>query len=262
MTDTLDSLPARKHRVNGWKRDIPDCRDRMLGIARTVALPTSVDLRAHCPPVYNQFQLGSCTANAIGAALQFERERQGLTPDFVPSRLFIYYGERVIEGTVDEDSGAEIRDGMKVVSKLGAPPETDWPYIADQFAVKPPVTAYTDALSDRALKYYKVAQAVSQFQSSLAGGYPIVFGFTVYESFESDQVAQTGEVPMPGPTEQVLGGHAVMMVGYDNSTNRVLVRNSWGADWGMGGYFTMPYDYVTDPDLASDFWTIRLVSNK
>jgi C1A family cysteine protease len=203
--------------------------------------------------------LGSCTGNAIAGAVQFERKKQHLTPDFVPSRLFIYYNERVIEGSVDNDSGAQIRDGIKVVNKLGVPPEKDWPYHIAKFAEKPPAKAFTDALKDRAVSYSRVTQSLTQMKGCLASGYPFVFGFTVYDSFESEKVAKSGTVPMPASGESVLGGHAVMAVGYDESHHRFIVRNSWGDDWGQHGYFTMPYAYLTERNLSSDFWTIRLV---
>ncbi len=245
----------------GWVPDLPDARDHLYAAPVTLManLPPTVDLRPHCPPVYDQGQLGSCTGNAIAGAVQFEREKQQLSPDFIPSRLFIYYGERVIEGTVGTDSGAQIRDGIKVVSHLGVPPETDWPYDITKFAQKPPAAAYSDALKDRAVSYSRLAQSLSQMKGCLASGYPFVFGFTVYDSFESQAVANTGVVPMPAAGEGVLGGHAVMAVGYDDSQQRFIVRNSWGTGWGMQGYFTMPYAYLTDRSLAADFWTIRLV---
>jgi C1A family cysteine protease len=246
----------------GWLRDLPDQRDHLYAapVAALAALPPSVDLRNHCPPVYDQGQLGSCTGNGIAAALQFERMKQKLTPNFIPSRLFIYYNERVVEHTVNSDSGAAIRDGIKSVAKQGDCPETEWPYDITKFAQKPPPQCYHDALKYKAVQYQKLVQSVNQMKGCLASGYPFVFGFTVYDSFESQQVAQTGVVPMPGSTEQVLGGHCVVAVGYDDSQQRFIVRNSWGTAWGIQGYCTMPYAYLTDSNLASDFWTIRLVS--
>lgn len=246
----------------GWVPDLPDHRDFLFAapVETIAALPTSVDLRPNCPPVYDQGQLGSCTANAIGGALQFEQVKQGLR-NFIPSRLFIYYNERVIEGTVGTDSGAQIRDGVKSVGSIGACPETDWPYDIAQFAQKPPqVPAYRDAPLGKALLYHRVPQVLSQMKGCLASGYPFVFGFTVYESFESNDVAQTGVAPMPAPGERVLGGHAVVAVGYEDKTQRFTARNSWGGNWGMQGYFTIPYAYLTDSNLADDFWTIRLVA--
>ena len=263
-TTATHQTPATPHKIQryGWIPDLPDARDRLYSAPMAVmaALPAKVDLRPQCPPVYDQGQLGSCTANAIGGAIQFDRMKQNLTPNFVPSRLFIYYNERVIEGTVSTDSGAQIRDGIKSVAKQGACPEPDWPYDIAKFAVRPPTADYREALHDRAVTYSRLTQNTNLLKGCLASGYPFVFGFTVYESFESQAVAQSGVVPMPSPNEQVLGGHAVLAVGYDDSTQRFIVRNSWGTSWGMAGYFTMPYAYVTDPNLADDIWTIRLIS--
>ena len=260
--DRQQTLTVRKIQRYGWVPDLPDARDVMYAapMETLAALPPSADLRPRCPPVYDQGQLGACTGNAIAAAVQFDRQKQQLAPDFVPSRLFIYYNERVIEGTVGTDSGGQIRDGIKSVAQQGVPPETDWPYDIGQFSVKPPAAAFADAMQDKAVAYSRLVQSLSQMKGCLASGYPFVFGFTVYESFESQQVAQTGVAPMPAPSESAVGGHAVMAVGYDDATQRFIVRNSWGAGWGMNGYFTIPYTYVSDPHLASDLWTIRLVS--
>jgi C1A family cysteine protease len=245
----------------GWVPDIPDHRDKMYAAPAHVlkALPPSVDLRPQCPPVYDQGQLGSCTANAIGGALQFEQMKQGET-SFTPSRLFIYYNERVMEHTVSEDAGAMIRDGIKSVANLGAPPEVpDWPYVISKFKQKPPAKAYKDALKSQAILYQRLNQDLDQLKGCLADGYPFVFGISVYESFESQAVAKTGKVPMPKPDEKNLGGHAIMAVGYDDTQKRFTIRNSWGTDWGMKGYFTLPYEYVTDNNLSDDFWTIKSV---
>jgi C1A family cysteine protease len=209
--------------------------------------------------VYDQGQLGSCTANAIAGAIEFDQRKQRRT-EFIPSRLFIYYNERVIEGTVSQDSGAQIRDGIKSVATIGAPPETDWPYAIGVFAKKPPQKAYSDAKSDVVSSYSRVTQDLMQMRGCLATGFPFVFGFTVYESFESEAVAQTGMVPMPGSTEAVKGGHAVVSVGYDDTRRLFYVRNSWGSSWGDNGYCYMPYEYLLSAHLANDFWTIRTVT--
>ena len=244
----------------GWLPDLPDQRDRLYAapVETLGALPARVDLRPQCPPVYDQGQLGSCTANAIAGAIEFDRLKQGLA-DFVPSRLFIYYNERAMEHTVDSDSGAQIRDGIKSVGKQGDCPETEWPYVIARFKTRPPKKCYADALKYRAVIYQRVAPTATQIKSCLASGYPVVFGFTVYESFASASVARTGHVPLPRSGERAIGGHAVAGVGYDDAKQWFLVRNSWGARWGLKGYFTLPYAYVTDEDLASDFWTIRIV---
>ena len=251
------------HRISrfGWIPDLPDARDHTYLLAPRVKALPRVDLRPECPPVYDQGQLGSCTANAIGAAIQFDRMKQSLSPDFVPSRLFIYYNERVIEHTVSTDSGAMIRDGIKATSKLGVPPETEWPYAINHFTTPPSVKAYQDALANRAVSYARLRRYLTSFKNCLAAGYPFVFGFSVYESFESIVVDKTGTVPMPTNKEQLLGGHAVLAVGYDNPSRRFIVRNSWGTGWGDAGYFTMPYEYLTDANLSDDFWTIRLVGS-
>jgi C1A family cysteine protease len=256
-------MPTKIQRY-GWVPDLPDHRDHLYAAPPQflAALPPSVDLRAQCPPVYDQGQLGSCTANAIGAAIQFEQMKQKQKA-FTPSRLFIYYNERVMEGTVDSDSGAQIRDGIKSVGSIGACPETEWPYDITKFQIKPPdPPCYKDAALGKVVQYQRVAQTPNQMKGCLASGYPFVFGFTVYDSFESPQVAQTGQVSMPQAGEAAIGGHAVLGVGYDDKSQRFMVRNSWGDSWGIKGYFTMPYAYLTDNSLSDDFWTIRLVAQQ
>lgn len=250
----------------GWLPDLPDQRDHLYAAPPAVisALPSSVDLTSKCPPVYDQGQIGSCTANSIAGALEFDRLKQGLQ-DFVPSRLFIYYNERAMEGTVNSDSGAMIRDGIKSVGTLGDCPENLWPYDGSPFPPNPKLTqkptqaCYAQALKYKAIQYQRLSQILNQLKGCLASGYPFVFGFTVYESFESNTVAQTGHAPLPSPREAVIGGHAVMAVGYDDSHQWFIIRNSWGTGWGLKGYFTLPYSYLTDRHLSSDFWTIRLV---
>jgi nucleoside phosphorylase len=264
-SDPLEKLSTRRassHGGYGWVHDLPDARDYMYAaplIRFPQGLPPSIDLRSECPPVYNQGQLGSCTANGIGGAIEFDQRKQG-SKTFVPSRLFIYYNERVMEGTVSTDSGAQVRDGIKSVATLGAPPETDWHYDIAEFAVKPPAKAYADAKLDLVSSYARVAQNLAQMQGCLAEGYPFVFGFTAYESFESQQVAGTGVVPMPAAGETVVGGHCVVAVGYDSTKRVFIIRNSWGTTWGMKGYCTMPYEYLLTASLASDFWTLRSVT--
>jgi C1A family cysteine protease len=166
----------------------------------------------------------------------------------------------VIEGTVNQDSGAQIRDGIKSVATLGAPPETDWPYDISKYAQQPPQAAYDDAKQDLVSSYSRVGQDITQMRGCLAEGYPFVFGFTVYESFESESVAQSGIVPMPDSGENVVGGHCVVAVGYDDTQRVFIVRNSWGVTWGIKGYCLMPYEYLLSPHLANDFWTIRAVT--
>ena len=260
MSDAPAGLAVRTQKRYGWRPDHPDMRDYLLAVEPAKALPRRVSLRSQMPPVYDQGQLGSCTANSIGAILEFNELKQGETVAAPPSRLFIYYNERAMEGTISQDSGAEIRDGIKSVAQLGAPPETSWPYVITKFARKPPARAYKTALKHQAIRYARVAQTDMGIQNVLAAGYPISFGFTVYESFESD-VGSDGIVPMPEPGEATLGGHAVVAVGYKQIRRQLYFecRNSWGPDWGDNGYFWLPAIYVTSRSLAQDFWVIEQV---
>jgi C1A family cysteine protease len=253
----------RKIQRYGWIPDLPDHRDHMYAAPPKVlaVLPKKADLRPKCPPVLDQGELGSCTANAIANAFRFDEMKQKVAKPLAPSRLFIYYNERSMEGTVQSDSGAQIRDGIKSIAKLGVCPESEWPYDIAKFTRKPPAKAYKDALKHQALSYQRVVQTLGQMKGCLAAGYPFVFGFSVYESFESQAVAKNGVVPMPGPKEKSLGGHAVLAVGYDDAKQNVTVMNSWSAKWGDKGYFYLPYAYINDANLASDFWTVRVVES-
>jgi C1A family cysteine protease len=257
-------MPApRKTKIQryGWIPDLPDQRDFVFAAAPAMvaALPPRTDLRPGCPPVYDQGSLGSCTAQAIAAAVQFDQVKQAQPETYTPSRLFIYYNERVIEGTVDEDSGAMLRDGIKSVAKQGAPHETLWPYAVRKFRTKPSPAVYRDGEAHQALLYQRVPRTIEQMKGCLAAGFPFVFGFSVYESFENRAVARSGAVPMPATREAMIGGHAMVAVGYDQGTGRFLARNSWGNGWGLAGYCTMPFQYLLDDNLSDDFWTIRLM---
>jgi C1A family cysteine protease len=238
----------RKIKRYGWKPSLPHNVKKYSSCHEFVAeLPALIDLRSHCPAVYDQGDLGSCTANGIAGAIQF------VQPDVMPSRLFIYYNERGIEGDPDQDGGAEIHDGIQSISKQGACAETEWPYDISQFAVCPPEQCYTDALKDL-IKDYSSLDNNNDIKQALHAGYPVVFGMTVYESFESPEVASTGMVPMPASSEEVIGGHCMLIVGYDDEKQCFIVRNSWGASWGISGYCYIPYLYISQ--FASDFWTI------
>jgi len=253
--------PTPGHKF-GWNPSRPDHRDIVFTAPRAVkaTLPPKVDLRSKCPPVLDQGELGSCTANAIANAHLFAQVSESYPSPFPPSRLFIYWNERNLEGTVLSDSGAAIRDGFKVINKLGACHETQWPYDISQFKKRPAARCFQDALKYLAISYFAVPQTESMLKACLASGFPFVFGFSVYESFESALVAKTGKANLPGPNESSLGGHAVLCVGYDNTTGRFLIQNSWGSGWGAGGYFTLPYAYLLNSGLASDFWTVRRVA--
>jgi C1A family cysteine protease len=241
----------------GWVPDLPDQRDILYSAVRPVpaVLPPAVNLQPLCSPVENQGNLGSCTSNALVGALEFLEKKDKVR--FVNlSRLFVYYNERVIEHSVKSDSGAMIRDGIKTLKKQGVCHERKWPYVISKFAIKPSPACYKEAQDHQILSYQRIL-TLDQMRACLAESFPFVFGFTVYESFESQQVAKSGVVPMPQSGERVLGGHAVLAVGYKDSEQRFIVRNSWGSSWGMEGYFTMPYRYLDDRNLSDDFWVIR-----
>ncbi len=242
----------------GWKPDIPDQRDHVYSVPFIGVLPIMIDLRPTCPPVYDQEQLGSCTANAIAAAIEFDRKKQGL-PDFTPSRLFIYYFTRQLEHTVPVDAGATLRDTVKVVAKEGACPEDEWPYTISQFAIEPPIQDFKDALLDRALSYQRITRSLAHMKACLASGYPFAVGISVYESFEGDEPSRTGVIPMPQQNEQLLGGHAILICGYRDSDRKWIFRNSWGDAWGDSGYGYLDYQYLLDKGLSSDFWVIKWV---
>jgi len=244
-------------RTYGWQPDLPDRRDIVYTAVHKVPrkLPKKADLRPLCPPVENQGELGSCTAHALTGALEVLEKKDSL-PVVQMSRLFVYYNERALEHTVSSDSGAMIRDGIKTLAKQGACAESLWPYSTAKFKAKPAAKCYTQALNHQITSYQRIL-SLDEMRSCLADGFPFVFGFTVYESFESQSVAKSGKLSMPGARERTVGGHAVLAVGYDDAQKRFTVRNSWGADWGVKGYFTMPYDYLASRDLADDLWTIR-----
>lgn len=265
------NIKVRKIKRLGWRPDTPDKRDHVqmmtLQQEQEYAFPPRVDLRGKLPPVYDQGELGSCTANCIAAAIQYDQLRQLGHEVFMPSRLFIYYNERVIEGTVGEDSGAEMRDGIKTVAAQGNCPEEIWPYDISKFTQRPSDTAYAQAIKHKAVSYLRLYRnptdrrwTENNFRYVLARlELPFVFGFSAYESFESDELARTGSLQMPSSDEVLLGGHAVMCVGYDEDSRTFIIRNSYGSNWGQNGYYTMPYDYLTDPDLSDDFWIIKVM---
>jgi C1A family cysteine protease len=239
----------RKIKRYGWIPSLPHNHKKFASCnAFCEQLPALVDLRPKCPPVYDQGNLGSCTANGISGCIQF------VQPQIMPSRLFIYYNERVIEGDVSQDAGAQIHDGIKSVSVEGCCIEDEWPYDIAKYAVQPTDQCYADAKNDLISDYVSLDTNMD-IKQCLNSGYPVVFGMTVYESFEDPTVAQTGMVPMPGNDEQVLGGHCMVIVGYDDEKQCFIVRNSWGISWGLVGYCYIPYAYIEQ--YASDFWSIK-----
>jgi len=263
VVQTGITIPACMKKRLGWKKDLPDFRDRVLALpaAKKDNLPPRVDLRpAEHFLIYDQGNLGSCTANALCAAFHFNQIKEGVT-DFTPSRLFLYYNERAMEGNVPNDSGAYLRDGIKSLNKIGVCPELMWPYEISTFTDKPIDKCYDEATRNTVKEYARVPQTSEDMKACVAAGFPFVFGFAVLSSFFSEEVSTTGVMPMPQPDDYVLGGHAVQACGYDDDKQVFLVRNSWGETWGDKGYFYMPYDYIADQNLAADFWAIKFVDS-
>jgi len=244
----------------GYIPDQLDFRDfKFENKLRSTQLPAKVDLRPQDCPIFDQGNLGSCTANAIISAFDFDRKKQGIytTPG---SRLFLYYQERVIEGTTAYDSGAQLRDGIKSLATWGECSEQTYPYDIARFKRKPTKAAYAEATAHKLKNYYSVDNTdLNTIKSSVAQGYPVVFGCTVYTSFESAAAANTGIILMPKKQEKIMGGHAMKVIGYDDTRKYFIVKNSWGTSWGEKGYCYMPYDYLTNGDLADDFWVLNLV---
>jgi C1A family cysteine protease len=245
----------------GWKPDLPDIRDYQYAAPHDVlkAIPPVTDLRPNCGPIRDQGPLGSCTGFAATNAFWFDLLKQQLQ-SFEPSALFVYYNERVMQHTVQSDSGASIRESIKTLVQQGVCSTSDWPYNVNQFAVQPSQQAYMDAQKNKATLYQRVPLNLNVMRACIASGYGFAAGITVYSSFESAQVASTGIVPIPGTGESVLGGHAIFICGYDDTKQVFYAENSWGTSWGMQGFFSIPYGYLANPQLASDFWTLRAVS--
>ena len=225
----------------------------IMNIPRMAKLPMTIDLRKKMPPIYDQGDLGSCTANALCALISF------LDPNIIGSRLFLYYNERAMIGTTNIDSGAYIHDGVNSLVISGICPENNWPYNISQFAVKPSPICYTKALDHQALVVKNIKNDLLSIKNALNSGYPIVLGILVYASFETPTVAKTGVVQMPKKNDILLGGHAVCCVGYKENTKQFIMRNSWGTSWGEKGYFYLPYNYLTSNKLTSDLWCITKV---
>lgn len=250
-----------------WVRDPIDTRDHVYLAPPSVTaakLPASVDLRNYASAIEDQGYLGSCTGNAIAGAIELIDRKNSKQLEI--SRLFIYYQERVLEGSVYYDNGAYIRDGIKACYTYGAPREITWPYNQSKWAVKPSTAAYTEALTRKVTGYAKCANFTA-VKTALAAGTPVIIGFDVYSSFEQGAWQYpngSGLMPYPNTkTEQLLGGHAVCLVGYNDTLagGRFIARNSWGTGWANKGYFYMPYQVIQNTSMSSDFWTISGVQN-
>ncbi|MCX7193324.1 MAG: cysteine protease [Proteobacteria bacterium] len=280
MSDTIASF--------GWRPDLPSIADytpehtdikpqlaiiHRRRMANAPTLATSADLRAWCSPVENQQSLGSCTAHAgVGMVEYFERRAFGKHID--ASRLFLYKSTRNLMKETG-DTGGYLRNTMEALVLFGVPPEEYWPYDVSQFDTEPSAFLYSFGQNYQALKYYRLdptgttnVALLKTIKTNLASGLPSMFGFTVYSSYTQASVANKGAIPYPTAREKIVGGHAIMAVGYDDNlvsknTNAgavatkgaLLIRNSWGAGWGDGGYGWLPYEYVLK-GLATDWWTL------
>ncbi len=222
------------------------------------SFPDIIDLRKDCPPIYDQGNLGSCTSNALAAAFYYISKTK-----FNPSRLFIYYNERKIEHSVKKDSGATLNDGINSLEKYGVCEEQLWPYIIEKFTIKPDRICYINARDNKVITAVNIIQELSTMKSYLVNNLPFVIGIAVYTSFENENVNKTGRVSLPNvETEQLLGGHAILIVGYNDNDKTFIFRNSWGINWGDTGYGYIPYDYITNVSLTSDLWCILNETNE
>lgn len=224
--------------------------------SKAIYLPQSVDLSVGVKP-YNQYDIGSCTANAMAAAIQFLQKIEK-KPRLRPSRLFTYYLSRELEGTTSEDAGAYIRDVVKVTNKSGYVFEKDWKYTRKNLFRKPPEILYNDASTRRIERYERIGDGNTvRMMTCLAEGFPFIFGMLVYaHAFEI--AGRTGVMPMPNEaTDYQIGGHAVLCVGYDTKRDAFKVRNSYGDKWGDKGYFWLPYQFALSPRLMWDCWVVR-----
>ncbi len=245
--------------VYGFLPQLHDPRDRLLKLAAPTHLPAAVDLSPSIPFIFDQGGLGSCTSNAACLALARLQRIQNPRYPFVPSRLFHYFNERQALGSTAWDSGATLRSALKTLAKDGVPKELLWPYVESKLTDAPPFPVYKSALQHRVFSYAAVDISERALKTALAASYVICIGITAYDFLESAEAAKTGYVAMPGPDESPLGGHAILLVGYDDSTRRFKFANSWSSDWGQGGFGYLDYEYVLT--LGQDAWVLESLTS-
>lgn len=259
----MDQNENKIQRKFGWRKEtrVLNAPKKMF-THRFATNVTSADISTkYNIPSYDQTTLGSCTANAWAFAIEYDEYKQGKSNPSTPSRLMFYYCERVIDGDVDQDAGSTLTTGKQVCETIGACAESMWGYDVTKLTVKPPQSCYDAAALNKGLQFQQVNQTLDDIKSALIEGYPVVFGFQVYEELQSDAVKVSGMLPDPTPDEQPIGGHAVAIVGFDDSKQMFKVRNSWGPDWGLNGCFWASYKYLLDPNQASDFWIVEKLSS-
>ncbi len=248
----------RNNQWYGCRPDTKDHNDLHMTALATVIVPPAVDLREWCVPPMDQGALGSCTAHGVTGAARFHIRKRGTTDDFPMSRLQLYYDSRASEGSTASDAGAEIRDVIKTLATKGVGHEDLWPYDLSRWADAPPSEVYDDAVQYKALVYRRVPVNAMNLKQTIAMGHPVVIGVSVYDSFESEQTALTGDVPVPRHSENMVGGHCMLVVGYGQRPGTFTVRNSWGADWGDKGDCYMPEEYLGNSSFGSDYWVVDL----
>jgi len=228
--------------------------EKVINCSISNTLPYGIDLRNRINITYDQGNLGSCTANALCYSFIYN------DPNYDPSRLFLYYNERVLDKDIPDDAGSTLTQGINALTKYGVCSEKSCPYIISNFTIKPSITAYKEGLLHTVISSARVLQTMDSLKGCLYYGLPFVVGILVYSSFESDVVTNTGYVPLPNvKTEQLLGGHAVICVGYNDVKKVWIMKNSWGSGWGDKGYFYLPYNYLLDSTLSGDVWKIKQV---
>jgi C1A family cysteine protease len=227
-----------------------------------ITLPPAFSLNDYRNFIYNQGDLGSCTANAFCAAYRIMNNIQNKNILFQPSRLFFYYQERDIEGTVNTDSGANVINGEKYVKSNGICSEESWPYIISNFNIKPPLECYTEAINYKISSYDLInldSNLLTNIKNAIYNKQPVLIAIVVYSSFESESVATTGLIPIPDITqEEELGGHEMCLIGYDDTTELFTVMNSWGSSWGHDGLCYIPYNYLSNELLGIEFSIFNL----
>lgn len=256
-------MKTDEERKFGWIKDSTKNENdyHKFKLVKNIDTITKIDLRPKCPPVLDQGKLGSCTAFAGSTIFQFAEMKQGVNDPIIPSTLFIYYNTRALEGKVNVDSGAELFNVIFTLKTTGTCSETLWPYIPTAFDIKPPDECYVQSLKHKCILSKKIIQTLPQMKQCLIEGFPFIIGFYVYESFQSSRAKESGIISMPNiRTEELLGGHAVVVVGFNDKKQIFIVQNSWGRKWGDAGYCYIPYAYLTDPKLADDLWAILSVT--